>query len=153
MSWDVIRLPFCMIRIGMERLDFYECFNNMIPTSTGGHDYVTCLETDSFGHFYFMHAQKGVMQISRDGRQLNVIASGFRNPNGMGMGPGNIITASPQEGNWTPASNIAEIKPGGYFGYGGPKVTQNRPLGYDPPAMLDSPVAGQFQWWTGLGYQ
>lgn len=113
--------------------DFYECFNNMIPTSTGGHDYVTCLETDSFGHFYFMHAQKGVMQISRDGRQLNVIASGFRNPNGMGMGPGNIITASPQEGNWTPASNIAEIKPGGYFGYGGPKVTQNRPLGYDPP--------------------
>ncbi len=113
--------------------DFYECFNNMIPTSTGGHDYVTCLETDSFGNFYFMHAQQGVMQITGDGRQLNVIASGFRNPNGMGMGPGNIITASPQEGNWTPASNITEIKPGGYYGYGGPQVTENRPLGYDPP--------------------
>ncbi|WP_339731917.1 ThuA domain-containing protein [uncultured Gimesia sp.] len=113
--------------------DFYECFNNMIPTSVGGHDYVTCLETDSFGNFYLMHAQKGVMQITRDGRKLNVIASGFRNPNGMGMGPGNIITASPQEGTWTPASNIAEVKPGGYYGYGGPKITDDRPLGYDPP--------------------
>ncbi|QDV50409.1 ThuA domain-containing protein [Gimesia fumaroli] len=113
--------------------DFYECFNNMIPTSVGGHDYVTCLETDSFGNFYLMHAQKGVVQITRDGKKLNVIASGFRNPNGMGMGPGNIITASPQEGTWTPASNIAEVKPGGYYGYGGPKITTNRPLGYDPP--------------------
>lgn len=113
--------------------DFYECFNNMIPTSVGGHDYVTCLETDSFGHFYFMHAQKGVMQISRNGKSLKVIASGFRNPNGMGMGPGNIITASPQEGTWTPASNITEVKPGGYYGYGGPKITANRPQGYDPP--------------------
>ena len=113
--------------------DFYECFNNMIPTSVGGHDYVTCLETDSFGNFYFMHAQQGVMQITRDGKKLNAIASGFRNPNGMGMGPGNIITASPQEGTWTPASNIAEVKPGGYYGYGGPKITTNRPLGYDPP--------------------
>lgn len=113
--------------------DFYECFNNKIPTSVGGHDYVTCLETDSFGNFYFMHAQQGVMQITSDGRKLNAIASGFRNPNGMGMGPGNIITASPQEGTWTPASNIAEVKPGGYYGYGGPKITDNRPLGYDPP--------------------
>lgn len=113
--------------------DFYECFNNMHPTSANGHDYVTCLETDSFGNFYFMHAQKGVMQITRDGRQLNIIASGLRNPNGMGIGPGNTITTSPQEGEWTPASNITEIKPGGYYGYGGPKVTQNRPSGYDPP--------------------
>ena len=87
----------------------------MHPTSISGHDYVTCLESDSFGNLYFMHAQKGLMQITRDGRQSNVIASGFRNPNGLGIGPGNIITTSPQEGEWTPASNIAEIKPGGYY--------------------------------------
>ena len=113
--------------------DFYECFNNQIPTSVGGHDYVTCLETDSFGNFYFMHAQQGVMQITRNGRRLNQIAAGFRNPNGMGMGPGIIITASPQEGNWTPASNITEVKQGGYYGFGGPRISANRPLGYDPP--------------------
>ncbi|QDT89516.1 ThuA domain-containing protein [Gimesia algae] len=113
--------------------DFYECFNNQIPTSVGGHDYVTCLETDSFGNFYFMHAQQGVMQISRNGKRLNQIASGFRNPNGMGMGPGNIITASPQEGNWTPASSIIEVKQGGYYGFGGSQITPDRPLGYDPP--------------------
>ncbi|WP_278466480.1 ThuA domain-containing protein [Gimesia maris] len=113
--------------------DFYECFNNQIPTSVGGHDYVTCLETDSFGNFFFMHAQQGVMQISRNGKRLNQIASGFRNPNGMGMGPGNIITASPQEGNWTPASNVTEVKQGGYYGFGGPQIMPDRPLGYDPP--------------------
>lgn len=113
--------------------DFYECFNNQIPTSVGGHDYVTCLETDTFGNFYFMHAQQGVMRISRNGRRLSQIATGFRNPNGMGMGPGNIITASPQEGNWTPASNITEVKQGAYYGFGGPQITPDRPLGYDPP--------------------
>ena len=116
-----------------DEADFYECFHNQYSTSPGGHDYVTCLETDSFGNFYFMHAQQGVMQVSSNGRQLNRIASGFRNPNGMGIGPGNIITASPQEGNWTPASNITEISPGGYYGYGGPRITTERPLGYDRP--------------------
>ncbi len=116
-----------------DEADFYECFHNQYSTSPGGHDYVTCLETDSFGNFYFMHAQQGVMQVSSNGRQLTNIASGFRNPNGMGIGPGNIITASPQEGNWTPASNITEISPGGYYGYGGPRITTERPLGYDRP--------------------
>ncbi|QDU49926.1 ThuA domain-containing protein [Gimesia panareensis] len=116
-----------------DEADFYECFHNQYPTSPGGHDYVTCLETDSFGNFYFLHAQRGVMQVTSNGRQLNVVASGFRNPNGMGIGPRNIITASPQEGNWTPASNVTEVKQGGYYGYGGPRITADRPLGYDRP--------------------
>lgn len=116
-----------------DEADFYECFHNKYLTSPGGHDYVTCLESDSFGNLYFMHAQQGVMQVTPNGRQLKVVASGFRNPNGMGIGPGNIITTSPQEGNWTPASNITEVRQGGYYGFGGPQITADRPLGYDPP--------------------
>src|SRR5205809_5182263 len=65
---------------------------------------------------------------------METISTGFRNPNGMGVSPdGGIITVAPQQGEWTPSSLIVEAKPGGYYGYGGPKITPDRPLGYDPP--------------------
>src|SRR5204863_8587164 len=57
-----------------------------------------------------------------------------RNPNGLGASPdGKIITVAPQQGEWTPSSAIAELRPDSYFGYGGPKVTPARPFGYDSP--------------------
>lgn len=113
--------------------DFYECFCNRLPTSSGGHDYTTCLETDELGNFYFITAHQGIWRLSADGKQLDNIASGLRNPNGLGVGPGPIITVAPQEGNWTPASYIGEAKAGDYFGFGGPKVTPERPLGWTQP--------------------
>ena len=113
--------------------DFYENFCNLIKTSTGGHDYVTSLEKDDAGNFYFVDPQ-GVHRVSPDGRKLETLATGFRNPNGLGVSPdGRIITVAPQQGNWTPSSEICEIKPGGYYGYGGPKITAERPQGYDSP--------------------
>jgi len=128
--------------------DRYECVNNTYATSPGGHDYVTCLETDSHGDFCFVHATLGVVRAPSDGRPFKVIANGLRNPNGMGMGSGDIITVSPQEGHWTPASAIFEVRPGNYFGFGGPKPTPQRPLGYDPPLcwiprLLDNSSGGQ----------
>jgi hypothetical protein len=113
--------------------DFYENFFNGIRTSTGGHDYVTSLEEDSSGNFYYVDP-RGVHRVAANGSRAETIASGWRNPNGMGASPdGKIITVAPQEGEWTPSSAIAEVKPGGWYGYGGPKVTSERPLGYDPP--------------------
>lgn len=113
--------------------DWYECFHNAGETSPGGHDYVTCLETDPQGRFYYVHATQGVLRTGPDGQGLEVIATGFRNPNGLGVGPDGTITVAPQEGEWTPSSNIIEVQPGGYYGYPGPKVTADRPLGYDLP--------------------
>jgi mono/diheme cytochrome c family protein len=113
--------------------DFYENFCNLGPMSPGRHDYTTCLETDEGGNFYFLTALEGLIRVSPDGKKREVVATGFRNPNGLGVGPGPVITVAPQEGNWTPASNIAEARPGGYYGFGGPKVQRDRPLGYDPP--------------------
>ncbi|MEW4564841.1 ThuA domain-containing protein [Bremerella sp. JC770] len=113
--------------------DYYENFCNLYQTSPGGHDYVTCLETDPDGNFYLIHATQGVVRISRDGSQMEVVASGLRNPNGLAVGPQGTITASPQEGTWTPASCVVHVTPGGYYGFGGPKVTSDRPLGYDSP--------------------
>ena len=113
--------------------DFYATFYDGIATSLGGHDYVTCLEVDQEGRFYYADPQ-GVHRVSADGKSAQTLASGFRNPNGMGASPdGRVITVAPQQGTWTPTSEIAEIRPGGWYGFGGPKVDHNPPLGRDWP--------------------
>jgi hypothetical protein len=112
--------------------DYYENFFNGIHTA-GGHNYVTSLEKDSAGNFYFVDPE-GVHRVAADGRSQETIASGWRNPNGMGITPdGKIILVSPQQGEWTPSSVIAEAKPAGWYGYGGPRLAGDRPLGYDLP--------------------
>jgi hypothetical protein len=112
--------------------DRYENFCNLIETSTGGHDYVTSLERDTAGNFYYVDP-KGVHRVSPDGKTKENLAAGLRNPNGLGVGPGPIITVAPQQGEWTPSSVIFEVKAGDYYGYGGPKITPGRAVGYNTP--------------------
>jgi len=145
--------------------DFYENFFDGIATSTGGHDYVTSLEKDDAGNFYYIDP-KGVHRVAADGSRQETLATGFRNPNGMGVRPdGKVITAAPQQGEWTPSSGLWEIRPdnvGLYGGYGGPKVSDARPLGYDAPLCwlphaVDNSSGGQV-WvppgqWGALGGQ
>jgi len=133
--------------------DFYENFSNGYLTSTGGHDYVACLETDPQGNFYFAHGVDGVLRVPPKGGKATAIASGLRNPNGLGVGPQGMVTAAPQEGEWTPVSNIAVVHDGDHFGYRGPKITDRRPLGYDAPLcwiprLMDNSSGGQV-WATG----
>lgn len=118
---------------GDRATDYYESVSSLIDTSGGGHDYVTSLCRDDAGNFYYVDP-RGAHRISPDGRSKETLAGGFRNPNGMGVSAdGKIITVAPQQGEWTPSSVIHEIKPGGWYGYGGPKITESRPLGYDLP--------------------
>ncbi|MEX2214505.1 MAG: ThuA domain-containing protein [Phycisphaeraceae bacterium] len=117
--------------------DYYENFSSTIHTSPGGHDYVAALETDKAGNFYYVDP-RGVHRITKDGKINETLATGFRNPNGMSVGPDGTITVAPQEGDWTPASMICQVAPGkvgNYFGYGGPRVTADRPLGYIAPLV------------------
>ena len=145
--------------------DRYECFTNQIPTSPGGHDYTTCLETDIPGNFYFITANQGIWRLSPDGKKLENLAGGLRNPNGLGVGhvrragdisppvldPVPIVTAAPQEGNWTPASYIAEAKLGNWFGYPGPKVDAGASARLDAAPLLHSPPPRQLQRRPGVG--
>lgn len=114
--------------------DEFECFSQLVSTTAGGHDYVTELQQDREGNFYYADP-RGVHRISADGKKKHTLATGFRNPNGMGVGPDGTVTVAPQEGEWTPASMIHEIKDGGYYGFGGPQVTPERPRGYDLPMV------------------
>lgn len=112
--------------------DFYENFCNLIETMPG-HNYVAGLELDEHRRFYYVDSA-GVHRVAADGRSVETLATGFRNPNSLGVSPdGRIITVAPQQGNWTPSSVIFEVKPGGYYGYPGPKIEAARPLGYDAP--------------------
>ncbi|MFM2097211.1 MAG: hypothetical protein RIS70_4335, partial [Planctomycetota bacterium] len=103
--------------------DEYDNIFNSAFTSAGGHDYVAGLETDRQGNFYFVHATQGVVKIDPRADKLEVVATGLRNPVGLSVGPDDTITAAPQEGEWTPASNIIQVKAGGHYGYRGPQVT------------------------------
>jgi glucose/arabinose dehydrogenase len=127
--------------------DYYESFCADLPTSARGHDYITCLETDAAGNFYFV-SWHGLYKVSADGKKTERVSTGFRNPNGMSIGSDGTITVAPQEGEWTPASAIMVATPGSYHGYGGPKVTPERPLGYEPPLCwiprgIDNSTGGQ----------
>lgn len=136
-------------------VDRYESFTELIETSAGGHDYVTSLELDDAGNFYYVDT-KGAHRLSADGRRKELIAGGYRHPNGMGVSrDGRIVTVAPQQGEWTPSSALFEVRPGGWGGYGGPRVTDARPLGYDAPFCWIPHAAdnsGGSQIWTPAGW-
>jgi azurin len=145
---------------GDGEIDFYECFSNAYLTSPSGHDYICGLERDREGRFYTASSKQGLVRIAADGKSAEVLATGFRNPDGLGRYPDGAVTVPSSEGEWVPASMICLVKPsagankenkpriGGhqppYFGYGGPKNGQppDLPLVYLPRG-LDNSSGGQ----------
>lgn len=127
--------------------DFYECFSNAYTTSPAGHDFICGLERDADGNFYTASGNQGLIRITRDGKKVEVIATGFRNPDGLGRTPEGYFTVPCSEGEWTPASMVAEVRPRqtpGYFGYGGPRDGKppELPLVY-LPRSVDNSSGGQ----------
>jgi azurin len=113
--------------------DFYEAFSRAYETPVGGHDYLTGLETDAQGRFYFASGKLGINRIAADGKSTEVLATGFRNPNGLAVGPNGEVIAGVQEGDWTAASWLTELQQGGHYRHGGPRPG---PLGDLPPTLF-----------------
>lgn len=118
---------------GDDEADFYECVTNAQGTSAAGHDYITGLEIDAEGRFYFASGNEGVCRV-KPGGPVEVLATGFRNPNGLGLAEDGTVTTSVQEGEWMPASAVCQVVAGAHFGAGGPKNGQapELPLLYLP---------------------
>ncbi len=155
--------------------DWYENFNNDGQVTTNGHEYVTCLETDSAGWFYFLKGNAigetdhdgCLLRVSPDGQKLEVVATGFRNANGLGIGPAlnggqEILTVAPQEGEWTPGSAIFEVVRGGFHGYTPSAHRDKAPTEFIQPLcwiprLQDNSCGGQVwvppQHWGLLGGQ
>ncbi len=122
--------------------DFYENFNNELTSSVGFHEFVFDLHTDQDGNFYFakagpvrgggrgfgsnpnennrfgnVSAHAGtVMKVDPAGKKLNVYATGFRAPNGIGVGPDGQVTTGDNEGTWIPACPINWVEENGFYG-------------------------------------
>jgi hypothetical protein len=107
--------------------DHYANFNNDALLGSNGAEYSLDLQTDSTGHFYFgkatsyypdiQHEHEGVIfKVSPDGTESEVIATGLRVPNGLGISPRDEIAVSDQQGHWQPSSKLNLIRPGGFYG-------------------------------------
>lgn len=137
--------------------DFYESFSADSDVSTNFHAFNFDLQTDDEGNFYYAKSGHGanfslpgaVWKISPDGKQREVICTGFRSPNGMGSMPGSRMTVSDNQGQWIPASKICLIKPGAFYGWvptysapprwapDGGKIDITKVI---PPATFDQPL-------------
>ena len=136
--------------------DFYECFSNAFETSPAGHDFICGLQRDHKGNFYLASGNEGLVRVSPDGSKADTIATGFRNPDGLGVTPDGLVTVPCSEGGWTPASMICAIKTDEaddqtastesipHFGYRGPQngKAPSLPLVYLPRG-LDNSSGGQ----------
>ena len=47
----------------------------------------------------------------------DIVCTGLRTPNGMGIFPDGRLTVSDNQGTWMPASKINLVRPGGFYGY------------------------------------
>jgi hypothetical protein len=125
--------------------DFYESFNNDHQVTDHFHEFAMGLQTDKEGNFYYAksarHARQALVpqhgtliKVSKDGKNSEVIASGFRAANGVCINPDGTFIVTDQEGHWNPMNRINWVKKGGFYG---------NMFGYNPPA--DSTDSGMEQ--------
>jgi putative heme-binding domain-containing protein len=88
--------------------DFYACVTNRFEPS-GGHNFKCGLERDSAGNF-FTASHQGLLRISPDGATVDVLAVGFRNPDGLGLFPDGTVTVPVSEGDYANASAICAVQ-------------------------------------------
>lgn len=103
--------------------DFYENFNNDGFVTTNGHAYATNLEADPEGNFYYTRCGDDtpdggtVLKVAKDGSSMEVIATGLRNPNGMGVSPTGEVYEADNQGEWVPASRLDLVRKGDFLGF------------------------------------
>ena len=136
---------------GNGEADFYECFNNDVQITESFHEFAFDLQLDKEGNFYISKGApvrpggRGfdkivphhgtIMRISKDGQRLDVLATGLRAPNGIGVSPTGILTSGDNEGTWMPRCRLNWITEPGY--YAGVRDTAHRP---DVPETPNLPL-------------
>jgi glucose/arabinose dehydrogenase len=124
--------------------DFYENFNNDCMTAEHFHEFAMDLQTDAAGDFYFMkgachardaqHPHHGTFfKVSKDGSRSEVIAKGFRAPNGLEITPQGEFFTTDQEGYWMPANRLNHIQPGQFHGNTWSWFPEGKPTTNNPP--------------------
>lgn len=168
--------------------DYYENFNNEVTSSTGFHEFQFDLQADKAGNLYTVKAGpvrgggrgfgstdedksagrdngaitrfSGTLQkISYDGSRREIMATGFRAPNGIGVRADGQVTTSDNEGSWVPTTPIHWVKPGGFYGVEALAHQQPAPefqkplcwLSHNGPEIFDNSGGGQV-WVTSTNW-
>jgi putative heme-binding domain-containing protein len=126
--------------------DFYESFNSDHQVTEHFHEFAMGLQTDRSDNFYYAKAarhgltalvpQHGtLLRVSKDGARTQILATGFRAPNGVCLNPDGTFFLSDQEGFWTPKNRINWVKPGGFYGnmWGYHQITDSSDKAMEPP--------------------
>lgn len=111
---------------GNGETDFYECFNSDHQVTEHFHEFAMGLQTDEDGNFLYAkgarHAKTAVLphhgtllRVSRDGSRTEILATGFRAPNGVCVNPDGTFFVTDQEGHWVPKNRINWVRPDGRF--------------------------------------
>ncbi len=107
--------------------DYYENFNNDCVVTDNYHEFALDLQTDAAGNFYYAKGspweptnvsphQGTMLRVSKDGAKMEIFATGLRAPNGLGMGPNDVLSCSDNQGHWMPANRLNIVKQGGFYG-------------------------------------
>ncbi len=154
-------------RDGNGEADYYENLCNLLEVPGADHAYAMNLECDSAGNFYFVKSGDrstahggALLKVAPDGSRIDVVATGYRHTNGLGIGPGDVITTADNEGNWVPVTRLDIARPGGFYGFQPAQRDPEVEPRYEPPLMwmprdLDN-SAGSQAWvpeksWGDLG--
>jgi putative heme-binding domain-containing protein len=112
---------------GDGEIDFYENFNNDHQVTEHFHEFAMGLQTDADGNFYYAKAARHglpalvthhgtLLRVSKDGAHTDILATGFRAPNGICLNADGTFFLTDQEGFWTPKNRINWVKRGGFYG-------------------------------------
>ena len=85
------------------------------------------LQVDPEGNFYYAKAARHgatalvphhgtLLRISKDGTHTDILATGFRAPNGVCLNPDGTFFVTDQEGHWTPKNRINWVRSGRFYG-------------------------------------
>jgi len=116
--------------------DFYENYDNSW-VETRGHTHVFGLDRDAEGNFYFP-AYDLYYKLPPDGSGVQLMAKGFRNCMGAAVSDKGLVLAAPQEGTWTPASMIIEVRKGEHYGFQRKDEPINSPMCFVPRGVDNS---------------
>lgn len=140
--------------------DYYEAFNHDVMSTRGFHEFVFDLQRDAAGNFYFAKANpvngggrgfgdekasrgNGVVcshagclfKVSPDGKKFEIVAQGFRAPNGIGVRADGQVTTGDNEGTWVPTSPLNWVDGTTFHGVINSKTPPEVKEQFAPPIM------------------
>ncbi len=135
---------------GNGEADLFECLNQSWGYTGSYNAFVYGPVFDKAGNFILANAGHSgrwdaaymgwALRISPDGKRLDAICSGLREPNGIGtFGPDRDVFVSENQGQWVAACKLNHVTPGKFYGHPSaspaPQEEYGKHTRFDPPAV------------------